>query len=64
MIYIHCNTYFILFVGQLGLPAWAIIVLVGIAQIVSGASLYVIMRKKVVDQPLTGNYALAPMTDA
>lgn len=43
----------------MALPAWALIILVGIGEIIIGAIIYVIMRKRVIDQPLTGSYALA-----
>lgn len=41
------------------LPAWAIILLVGIAELVFGGIFYIILKRKIVDPPLVGTYAPA-----
>lgn len=39
------------------LPAWAIILLVGIAELLVGGIFYIILKKKIIDPPLVGTYA-------
>lgn len=48
----------------MALPAWALIVLVGISEIIIGGIIYVIMRKRVIDSPITGSYTVAPSEPA
>ncbi|XP_074026362.1 uncharacterized protein [Leptinotarsa decemlineata] len=45
-------------------PAYVIVILVGIGEIILGAILYVIMRKTIIDSPLSGSYAVAPTQEA
>ncbi|XP_072376459.1 uncharacterized protein [Diabrotica undecimpunctata] len=40
-------------------PAYVIIILVGIGQIILGGILYVALRKKIIQAPITGSYAVA-----
>lgn len=41
-------------------PAYVIVIIVGIAQIITGAALYVIMKKLIIDSPIVGTYTVAP----
>lgn len=43
----------------MAIPAWAVIVLVGLGQLVLGALAYVIMKKMIVDQPVQSTYTQA-----
>lgn len=47
----------------MAVPAWAVIVLVGLGQIIVGALIYVLMKKLIVDPPVQGNYSMAATDD-
>jgi len=49
------------YLRPLGLPAWAIVVLVAIGEIVLGALAYLIMKVGIVDTPSKPRYAPAPV---
>lgn len=52
-----------IFLGDLAIPAWAIVLLVGIGQIIIGAVVFFIMKKVIVDTPITGSYTPAETID-
>lgn len=47
----------------MAIPAWAVIVLVGLGQLVLGALAYVIMKKMIVDQPVQSTSYTAAATE-
>ncbi|KAJ8922286.1 hypothetical protein NQ315_004225 [Exocentrus adspersus] len=53
------RTYF----RQSALPAWAIVILVAIGEIIIGGIIYVVMRKLIIEPPLTGSYSVAATTE-
>ncbi|XP_018318874.1 uncharacterized protein LOC108732490 [Agrilus planipennis] len=54
------RTYF----RNLLIPAWAVILLVGIGQVIIGAIFFLILKKIILDPPLTGLYAPPPNIEA
>lgn len=54
---------FFFILGDLAIPAWAIIVLVGIGQLIVGGVVFFIMKKIIVDTPITGSYTPAETID-
>ncbi|CAG9764222.1 unnamed protein product [Ceutorhynchus assimilis] len=50
------------YLKPLGIPAWAIVVLVGLGQMVLGALTYLLLKVTVLDKPLKSRYAPAPAT--
>ncbi|KAJ8974463.1 hypothetical protein NQ317_001586 [Molorchus minor] len=48
------------YLRALAIPAYAIVILIGIGQIILGGILYVVMRKLIIEPPLSGNYSVAP----
>lgn len=56
------NTYTLMLfytLGDLAIPAWAIVVLVGLGQIIIGAVVFFVMKRIIVDTPITGSYTPA-----
>ncbi|XP_066254757.1 uncharacterized protein hoka [Euwallacea similis] len=51
------------YLRPMALPAWAVILLVGIGQLVIGAIVYIIMKKSIIDPPMQGNYTMAATSD-
>ncbi|KAH1003753.1 hypothetical protein HUJ04_003622 [Dendroctonus ponderosae] len=51
------------YLRPMAIPAWAVIVLVGLGQLIVGALLYVLMKKLIVDPPVQGNYSMAATDD-
>ncbi|XP_018574366.1 uncharacterized protein LOC108913319 isoform X1 [Anoplophora glabripennis] len=45
------------------LPAWAIVLMVAMGQIIIGGIMYVVMRKFIIEPPLTGSYSVASTTE-
>lgn len=45
--------------GDLAIPAWAIVVLVGLGQIIIGAVVFFVMKRVILDTPITGSYTPA-----
>ncbi|KAK9727700.1 hypothetical protein QE152_g19031 [Popillia japonica] len=43
----------------LAIPAWAIVGLVGLAQLVIGGVLFIVLKKVIVDPPISGSYTPA-----
>lgn len=41
------------------MPAWAIMVIVGFVEIIIGGILYIVLKKVILDKPVTGSYATA-----
>ncbi|KAL1517677.1 hypothetical protein ABEB36_001412 [Hypothenemus hampei] len=52
------------YLRPMAIPAWAVIVLVGLGQLIIGAVCYIIMKKIIVDPPMQGNYTVAPTMEA
>lgn len=48
--------------GPLAIPAWAIIALVAIGQMVIGALIYLLLKVAILDKPLQARYAPAPLS--
>ncbi|XP_019866507.1 uncharacterized protein LOC109595564 [Aethina tumida] len=44
------------YMRQSSLPAWSIVILVAVGELILGGVLYVAMKKIILDQPLTGQY--------
>ncbi|XP_066151517.1 uncharacterized protein hoka [Euwallacea fornicatus] len=51
------------YLRPMAIPAWAVILLVGIGQLIIGAIAYVIMKKSIIDPPMQGNYTLTATSD-
>ncbi|KAF7270930.1 uncharacterized protein LOC143198792 [Rhynchophorus ferrugineus] len=47
------------YLRTMAIPAWAIILLVALGQILIGAVLYIILKKTIVDAPLQASYTVA-----
>ncbi|XP_050311825.1 uncharacterized protein LOC126747315 [Anthonomus grandis grandis] len=52
------------YLTPMAIPAWAIIILVGVGQLVIGAVIYVILKKTIVDTETSASYSVAPLSDA
>ncbi|KAG5896784.1 hypothetical protein JTB14_008360 [Gonioctena quinquepunctata] len=51
------------YLREMALPAYAIVILVGLGQIILGGILYVIMRIVIIKAPIQGNYSVAPTSE-
>ncbi|KAH1003752.1 hypothetical protein HUJ04_003621 [Dendroctonus ponderosae] len=52
------------YLRPLAIPAWAIIVLVAIGQLVIGAFIYLLLKVVILDKPLQARYAPAPLSNS
>ncbi|XP_017771684.1 PREDICTED: uncharacterized protein LOC108559066 [Nicrophorus vespilloides] len=47
------------YIGESALPAWAYVILIAIGELIAGGIIYFIMKKKILDREISGQYALA-----
>ncbi|XP_060520459.1 uncharacterized protein LOC132698431 [Cylas formicarius] len=51
------------YMRPMGIPAWVVVLLVGIGELIVGGVIYLIMKKVIIDPPITSSYSLAPQSD-
>lgn len=47
----------ILLLGSSAIPAWAVVLLVGLGEILVGAIVFVVMKRTILDTPIVGSYS-------
>ncbi|CAG9863791.1 unnamed protein product [Phyllotreta striolata] len=47
----------------MAVPAYVLIILVGIGQIILGAIMYIVLRKVIISRPISGSYSVAPTSE-
>lgn len=50
--------------GDSPIPAWAVVILVGLAEIIVGAVIFFIMKRVILDTPIVGSYTPAKTEEA
>ncbi|XP_030759879.1 uncharacterized protein LOC115885194 [Sitophilus oryzae] len=51
------------YLRPMAIPAWAIIVLTALGELIIGAVIYVILKKTILDTPVQGSYSVAPTNE-
>nr|CAH7744023.1 unnamed protein product [Callosobruchus chinensis] len=46
------------------LPAFAVVILVAIGEIIAGGIMYIVLRKTILDLPITGSYVVTNTSEA
>jgi xanthosine utilization system XapX-like protein len=52
------------FSGDSPIPAWAVIILVGLGEIIVGVVVFFVMKRIVIDPPIVGSYTPANTEEA